>query len=87
MTIHDGLVTCPERAERVKQIMVEAFESVGVGPTVKLTAFDLEAQDAPRSDPGTRLDRESSWNWLTKPWCCLAIAEHFLGEDRSAATV
>ena len=30
VTIHDCLVTYPENAERVRQIMVEAFESVGV---------------------------------------------------------
>ena len=40
VTIHDCLVTFPEQAERVKQIMVESFESVGVKPTIKLTAFN-----------------------------------------------
>ena len=30
VTIHDCLVTYPEQAERVRQIMVEAFESVGI---------------------------------------------------------
>ena len=30
VTIHDCLVTYPEHAERVSQIMVGAFESVGV---------------------------------------------------------
>ena len=46
VTIHDCLVTYPEQAERVRQIMVEAFESVGVRPTIKITAFNQEAQDA-----------------------------------------
>ncbi len=45
------LVTYPELAVRVKEIMVEAFESVGVTPTIKITAFNVEAQDARRSDP------------------------------------
>ena len=43
---HDCPVTCEEHAEKVKQIMVEAFESVGIKPTVKTTALDLNAQDA-----------------------------------------
>jgi hypothetical protein len=46
VTIHDCLVTYPEQAERVKQIMEEAFESVGVTPTIKLTAFNLKLQEA-----------------------------------------
>ena len=46
VTIHDCLVTFPEHAERVKQIMEEAFESVGVRPTIKITAFNQEAQEA-----------------------------------------
>ena len=46
VTIHDCLVTYPEHAERVSQIMVEAFESVGINPTVKITAFNLNGQDA-----------------------------------------
>ena len=56
VTIHDCLVTYPEQAERVKQIMVAAFESVGVRPTIKITAFDSSSQDARRSDPGSWLD-------------------------------
>jgi len=40
------LVTYPEQAERVGQIMVEAFGSVGVKPTIKVTAFNEEAQEA-----------------------------------------
>jgi hypothetical protein len=40
VTIHDCLVTSPEQAERVKQIMVEAFGSVGIKPTIKITEFD-----------------------------------------------
>ena len=56
VTIHDCLVTYPEQAERVKQIMVEAFESVGVRPTIKITAFDSSGQDARRGDPGSWVD-------------------------------
>jgi hypothetical protein len=40
VTIHDCLVTYPEQAERVSQIMEAAFGSVGVRPTIKFTAFD-----------------------------------------------
>ncbi len=40
VTIHDCPFTYPEHAERVRQIMVEAFESVGVSLTIKVTAFD-----------------------------------------------
>jgi hypothetical protein len=46
VTIHDCLVTYPELAERVSQIMVEALESVGVSPRVKGKAFNVEAQKA-----------------------------------------
>ena len=47
MTIHDCLVTYPEHAERVCQIMEDAFESVGIRPTIKVTAFNQGAQEAP----------------------------------------
>ena len=57
VTIHDCLVTYPEQAERVRQVMVEAFVSVGVRPTIKVTAFNQEAQDARCGDPGSWLDR------------------------------
>jgi hypothetical protein len=40
VTIHDCLVTYPDQAERVRQIMVDAFGSVGVRPSIKITAFD-----------------------------------------------
>jgi hypothetical protein len=40
VTIHDCLVTFPEQAERVRQIMEEAFGSVGIRPTIKITAFN-----------------------------------------------
>lgn len=39
VTIHDCLVTFPEQAERVRQIMTEAFGTVGARPTIKVTAF------------------------------------------------
>jgi hypothetical protein len=56
VTIHDCLVTCPEQAGRVKEIMVSAFGSVGATPTIKITALNVEAQDARRSDSGVGLD-------------------------------
>jgi hypothetical protein len=46
VTIHDCLVTFPDQAERVRQIMEESFGSVGATPTIKVTAFNLEAQEA-----------------------------------------
>jgi hypothetical protein len=39
VTIHDCLVTYPAQAERVREIMDEAFGSVGIKPTIKVTAF------------------------------------------------
>ena len=46
VTIHDCLVTYPDNAERVSRIMEQAFGSVSIRPTIKVTAFDQEAQDA-----------------------------------------
>jgi hypothetical protein len=46
VTIHDCLVSYPDQSERVRQIMEEAFRSVGVTPTIKVKSFDQEAQDA-----------------------------------------
>jgi hypothetical protein len=40
VTIHDCLVAYPNNAVRVKQIMEEAFGSLGIRPTIKITAFD-----------------------------------------------
>ena len=42
-TIHDSIVTPPEHAETVVGVMEQAFGSVGVRPTIKVTAFDEEA--------------------------------------------
>jgi hypothetical protein len=56
VTIHDCLVTYPEQAERVRQIMEEAFGSVSVKPTIKITAFNQEAQDARRGDADSWVD-------------------------------
>ena len=53
VTIFDCLVTYPEHAERARQIMVEAFDSVGVRPTIKTTVIPLEC-------PGCR--------WGGDPW-------------------
>ena len=41
VTIHDCLVTYPEHAERSRRIMEQAFGSVGIRPTIKITSFDL----------------------------------------------
>jgi hypothetical protein len=46
VTIHDCLVTYAEHAERVKEIMEEAFKSVGVTPTIKIKSFNQEALEA-----------------------------------------
>jgi hypothetical protein len=46
VTIHDCRVTYAEPAERVSQIIEEAFGSVWCKPTIKPTAFDLNVQDA-----------------------------------------
>jgi hypothetical protein len=39
------LVTYPENAERVKRIK-ETFGSVGIKPTIKVTAFNLNVQES-----------------------------------------
>ena len=46
VTIYDCLVTYPDNAERFSRIMVEAFGSVGIRPTIKVTAFDLNVLEA-----------------------------------------
>ena len=46
MPIHDCRVTYAEHAERIKRIMEEAFGSVGIRPTITITAFNQDAQDA-----------------------------------------
>ena len=46
VTIHDCLVTYLDNAERVSWIMDQAFGSVGIRPTIKVTAFDLNVLDA-----------------------------------------
>ena len=56
VTIHDCLVSYPEHADSVKQIMIAAFESVGVRPTIKTTAFNSSFQVARSGDPGSWLD-------------------------------
>ena len=68
VTIHDCLVTYPEQAERVRQIMVEAFESVGVRPTIKITAFNPGGSGCPqrRSWRSGWTDRASLFLELTE---------------------
>jgi len=46
VTIHDCLVTYPDNAERVSRIMEQAFGSVGIRPTIKVTVFDLNVLEA-----------------------------------------
>ena len=58
MPTHDCQVTCEEHAERSKRIMEEAFGSVGIKPTIKVTAFNQEAQDACWGDSGTSVDKQ-----------------------------
>jgi hypothetical protein len=43
---HGWLVTSEEHAERSRRIMEEAFGSVGIRPTITITAFNQDAQDA-----------------------------------------
>jgi hypothetical protein len=56
VTIHDCVVTYPEQADRVSQIMTEAFGSVGARPTIKIKSFDLGAQEARCGAAGDRVD-------------------------------
>ena len=44
MNFHDCLVTYPEQAERVQQMMIAALKSMGVRPTIKVTAFDSSSR-------------------------------------------
>ena len=46
VTIHDCLVTYLDNAERVSRIMEQAFGSVGIRPTIQVTAFDLNVLEA-----------------------------------------
>ena len=46
VTIDDCLVTYLDNAERVNRIMEQAFGSVGIRPTIKVTAFDLNVLEA-----------------------------------------
>ncbi len=61
VTIHDCLVAQADQAKTVREIMVEAFESVGVRPTIKVAAFDQEAQDRHKGDPGMRRELTSQF--------------------------
>ena len=40
------LVTYPDNAERVRRIVEQAFGSVGIRPTIKVTVFDLNVLEA-----------------------------------------
>ena len=46
VTIHDCLVTYPDNAEGVRRIVEQAFGSVGIRPTIKVTVFDLNVLEA-----------------------------------------
>jgi hypothetical protein len=46
LTIHDSPVTFPEHAKAVTEIMGEAFSSGGFRPTIKVTPFEKDAQEA-----------------------------------------
>ena len=46
VTIYDCLVTYLDNAERVSRMMEQAFGSVNIRPTIKVTAFDLNVQEA-----------------------------------------
>jgi hypothetical protein len=61
VTIHDCLVTFPEEAERVKEIMVGAFGSVGVIPTIKIKSFNWNDQNERRIDLSSWVDQQSQF--------------------------
>ena len=44
-TLLDSIVTFPEHARAATAIMEETFSSAGVRTTIKVTAFDEEAQE------------------------------------------
>ena len=46
VTIYNCLVTYPDNAERVSRIMEQAFGSVSIKPSIKVTAFNLNAEEA-----------------------------------------
>jgi hypothetical protein len=46
VTVYNCLVTYPEHGERARRIMEQAFGSLWIKPTVKVTAFNQEAQEA-----------------------------------------
>jgi hypothetical protein len=64
-TIHDSIVTTPEHAEAVVGIMEQVFGSVGVRPTIKVTGFEEEAQDALGGVSHDRMASSSSQNFAT----------------------
>ena len=46
VTTYNCLVTYPDNAERVSRIMEQTFGSVGIRPTIKVAAFDLNVLEA-----------------------------------------
>ena len=57
VTTYDCLVTNPEHAERVKEIVVEALESAGVTLTIGIMAFNEKLEDARCGGYETRLNK------------------------------
>jgi hypothetical protein len=55
VTIHDSVVTLLEHAGAVTAVMEEAFGSAGVRPTIEVTPFGEEAQEARRGGPDERV--------------------------------
>jgi hypothetical protein len=41
-TIHDSIMTTPDRAEAVKTIMVEEFQRFGLNPTIRLETYQAD---------------------------------------------
>ena len=52
----DCLVTYPEHTERVTRIKEQVFKSEGGKPTIKVTAFNQNSQDAFLDDPRTEVE-------------------------------
>lgn len=54
-TIHDSIMTTPDRAEAVRAVMVEEFRRCGLNPTIRLESYQqVLAPGTSTETPGTR---------------------------------
>ena len=58
-TIHDSIMTTPDKAEAVKMIMVREFERFGLNPMIRLEAYCCNCPVSRWSDFGDWLDQQS----------------------------